>query len=588
MPASEPGAAAAEMSNQSLGSGWLAVGAGLAHGFLMLLAFPPFGVGFLSLFAVVPLAYVGVLAARRGWGVPLPGAGWFRRLWQRLRVPLLASLGILPMQLYEHQFINDISRLGYVPLAAAMSLMAGLFIALLMAITSRLPRIPVALVVPVLWAGLEVFRGELIATGYSWLLVPLPLIDVPFVAGAASITGIYGVSFLAAVPAGLIADALLPPRRLMFSSAMAAATVALCIAGLALAPGESAAPPFRIAVVQTNIPQDNKLEWATSQRLTDFARFLKLTREAAASKPDVIVWPETMFPGTFLDPAAVEAERRAGLVRRVDHAPTTDFHDRLVALQKELGIPMLVGGLGIDNLRIVNDGQGLEFKDDGHFNSVFLIRDGAVDPVRYDKQALTPFGEIMPYIEYWPWLQKQLLDLAANGMTFDLTAGRTARAFHLANGSGGAVAAATPVCFEMTKPGVCRELALQGGAKPTVLINVTNDGWFGSFVPGREQHLQIARWRALEMGVPVVRSANTGISAFIDARGRVEQRGVDGSPRGAMVDGVLVGDVRPAVPGTIYARTGDVLGWTCLAATCLMAVAAGLGKRAGRNEERPG
>src|SRR5205085_2291523 len=119
---------------------------------------------------------------------------------------------------------------------------------------------------------------------------------------------------------------------------------------------------------------------------------------------------------------------------------------------------------------------------------------------------------------------------------------------------------------EATKPGLCRRLISGEGDQPRVIVNLTNDGWFGWFNPGRWQHLQIARWRAVELGVPVVRAANTGVSAAIDGRGRLMKAGIEGNPRAARMDGVLIADVAPGIGATIYTHLGDVFGWSVLVA----------------------
>jgi apolipoprotein N-acyltransferase len=203
---------------------------------------------------------------------------------------------------------------------------------------------------------------------------------------------------------------------------------------------------------------------------------------------------------------------------------------------------------------------------DAVYNSVFLIDRGQVQPGRYDKVGLTPFGEVMPYISAWPRLQDLLLDFGAHGMKFNLSAGTRPQGFRISTSSGPPVAIATPICFEATKPALCRWLINAQGPGPKVIVNLTNDGWFGHFVPGRWQHLQVARWRAVELGVPVVRVANTGVSAAIDARGRLVKSGVEGEPGAARTDGVLLADVAPGGGRTIYARLGDVLGWSALIA----------------------
>lgn len=564
MPASEP------RSPRPRRAAWilLILLTGLLHAALMATAFAPFGLWPCALVAVAPLAWIAVRLADQP-----PAVGGWRRLAAALRLIVLVALGVLPFNLYEQQWVANVSALGYPPMAFALSLFPGLFVVLLRAACRRFPRLPLSLAVPILWTGVEVFRGEVAFSGYPWFLLAHPLIDWPILAAPASVIGTYGVSFLAAIPAGLAADLLWTrPRRRIVPALVGAAAAALIALAVVLQPAPPAGPAFRIAVVQTNVPQDNKVDWTLDQKIADFARFLELTRQAAAADPppDVIVWPETMFPGKFLDPHAVALEKRIQFYFIPDGRPTYDlFHDPLLALQSELEIPFLIGAIGVDNFHIP-DGDRLP-KADHIYNSVFLLRRGRVEEPRYDKIVLTPFGEVMPYISAWSWLEQQLLALGAQGMTFDLSAGTRPHLFRLPSrlADRAEVAIATPICFEATKPNLCRRLLATYAHMPRVIVNLTNDGWFGAFVPGRWHHLQVARWRAVELGVPVVRAANTGVSAWIDPRGRIIKTGVE-SGGTAIVDGLLIADVTPTTGETIYARAGDVLGWSALAATVLL------------------
>src|SRR5205814_2408598 len=130
---------------------------------------------------------------------------------------------------------------------------------------------------------------------------------------------------------------------------------------------------MRVGLVQTNLPQNNKMGWTFEQRLADMQRFEELTRRAASpipdsagnpAKPDVIAWPETMFPGLWLDLQAIAAQRQADLHVDMDRpggrerVPTTVFADRLLALQVELGVPMVVGAIGVENFRIERGAVG--------------------------------------------------------------------------------------------------------------------------------------------------------------------------------------------------------------------------------------
>ena len=126
---------------------------------------------------------------------------------------------------------------------------------------------------------------------------------------------------------------------------------------------------------------------------------------------------------------------------------------------------------------------------------------------------------------------------------------------------------ATPICFEATAADVCRMLVFGNGRRRAdLLVNVTNDGWFGDFDPGRWQHLQLARWRCVELATPMVRAANTGVSCVIDARGRVLRKRVDGSFGTVRVEGVMTADVPLCSDLPLTARIGDAPGWVIFAA----------------------
>lgn len=558
MPASRP----------APGSIWLFV-AGLAHAALLLLAFPPFGLWGFAIAAPIPLVWAAkVLAESLPKTFTRAASRWRRIARVFARPTMIVSAGILPAQLYAHQWVFEVSALGYIPMAVLMSLFTGTFVGLGAVLARRWPRVPLTLVAPIAWTAIEVFRGEVIGTGFPWLLTAHPLIDAPYIPTAAAFLGTYFVGFLVVCFGAALLE-MIRSRRYLHGADGVAFVLACLVGARALVPAAPTGAPFKVAVVQTNIPQSNKIEWSFAQRMKDFRRFVELTRLAAGPRPDVIVWPETMFPGSSLSEQAVREERDAGLSFDAGgrSEPTIQFHDQLLTVSAELGIPMLVGALGYEELQIrPGPNGGVRFSQKARFNSVFLVSKGTVDPVPYSKIDLTPFGEVMPYVNHWPWLQGQILALGANGMAFDLSPGPGPRVFPIKDGQ---VSVVTPICFEATKPALCRKLVRAAAGSPVVIVNLTNDGWFGSFRPGRLQHLQIARWRSVELGVPMVRAANTGISAAIDSTGRVLATGLDGSPGAWNADGVLSASVIPAVSRTVYAKVGNVFGWSVVSITGL-------------------
>lgn len=530
-------------------------------------------------------------------------------------------IGTMPFYAVEHAWLWDVAGPGMPVLVFLMSLFPLLFVWALIRLRRRWPRVPMLVAAPVLWAGLEHFRGTIAFDGYPWFFVGHPLIDWAWLADAATTVGALGVSAIAALVGATLGWIAARPTPARSGIAVGLTCVIAMTAGVLGWPArlskswdEPADTHLRVGIVQTNLAQSSKMSWPPAQRIDDLLWFLEMTEEAARSgRPDLIVWPETMFPGSSLDDQSRRAEEEARIawfITKPDGtregipvgAITQTFFDR----QRAIGIPMVVGAIAHENARyITNPDRTIDLETDHLFNSAYTIHEGRVIG-RYDKIHLTPFGEVMPYISAWPWLEKQLLGFAASGMSFDLSASRQLRVLTVPvsltapprNDSDyrGAfrfhdrVAVATPICFESTDADLCRRLvnqarlgtSLSGWGAPTVIVNPTNDGWFGSSNATREQHLQLARWRAVENRVPVVRAANTGISCLIDHHGRVIARGVrtpDDPPGyrgpGAMTDGVLV-DELPLVGGrTIYSKLGDWLGWSLMVLCVPLLVAAG-------------
>jgi apolipoprotein N-acyltransferase len=182
----------------------------------------------------------------------------------------------------------------------------------------------------------------------------------------------------------------------------------------------------------------------------------------------------------------------------------------------------------------------------------------------------------MPYIRAWPWLQEQMLGLGANGMKFDLAAGTHLTVLNVPVASlGRSIRVVTPVCFEITVASHVRSLVFgeNGQRRADLIASITNDGWFSDTDIARQQHLQAARWRCVELATPMARAANTGISALVDAHGRIVARGVEGNEAGARAQGILIGQVPLGTKATLYARVGDIFGWATLLAGTLALIA---------------
>lgn len=522
---------------------WLCPAAGLAHAALMYAAGPGVGWWWLALVAAVPLMWAAARTNQRWW-----------RAW------LLTTAGVLPLWLAWEWWVLDVSELGMVPLAVVVSLVVAAYVPVVAWLRRAVPSVPMLVLGTTVWTGLEFARGEIIMDGYAWGFAAHPLIDAPVLAAPAAWGGFYLVSLLVAMLGVALVEARARPAR---AAAVCAAVLALCGSAWLAGRDAPAGEVVRVASVQTNLPQSNKLDWTLEDEVRDMARFEELTRQAARAGPMLIAWPETMMPGLSLEPDAVRA--LAGLEWKLEDGsglPGDAFALRLTALQREIGVPMLVGEEARVGTRVERSADGMiRVPCDRRYNSVYVVSGGRIGAARYDKVRLTPFGETMPYIRAWPWLQQQMLNVGAGGMSFDLSAGSELTVFEVAH-AGGTLRAVTPVCFESTEASLCRRMVYAGGVRRAdLLVNVTNDGWFGGSMVGRLQHLQMARWRSLETGTPTLRAANTGVSAVIDRRGAVVAAGIDGAPGAAWQDGVLTAEVELHVGSTAYASVGDAAGW---------------------------
>jgi apolipoprotein N-acyltransferase len=258
------------------------------------------------------------------------------------------------------------------------------------------------------------------------------------------------------------------------------------------------ASPLTVALLQGNVAQDQKFDRDLAIRI--FRHYLDLaahSRTQAGGGPLVEIWPETAFPG-FLDYDAV--------ARRVIEQATD-------------GAPSLIGSIRFDEFRRPR-------------NSLFaIVDDGAINGI-YDKWHLVPFGEYIP-----DWLPLPIMVLPGNGFS----RGPGPRTLHVA----GLPPFGALICYEAIFPGE----VVDRTDRPTWLVNVTNDAWFGNS-SGPRQHLAAARMRAVEEGLPLVRAANTGISAAFDAHGHEIGR------LGMQVTGTLEVKLPPPLPETPFARFG--------------------------------
>ena len=363
---------------------------------------------------------------------------------------------------------------------------------------------------------------------------------------------------------------ILPHRTRAIASVVCVAAVIVAdvvYGALRLRESASIEPSARVIAIQTNVPQSNKIGWSPEDQARDIPEFIDLTRWACSSSAvpvDLVVWPETMLPGVGFEAETLDVLRRLG-----EHVePLVAWQDALVGFQAELGVPILTGSLAwVEPFREETD-AGAVWRWRYEYNGAYLIGGDGPPFQRYDKVSLMPFGETMPLISRWPWLEERVLALGAKGMTFNLSAAPSPRIIEVERRDGSTLRLATPICFEVTVSQLCRHMVYRNGVKTAdAFVNLSNDGWFGDSIAGRARHLQVARFRCIENRIPMVRAVNTGLSASIDSAGRVQERTAPRTAAAVMAE--LGVDDR----STVYGRVGDAPAWFSLAVLAL-AVAA--------------
>jgi apolipoprotein N-acyltransferase len=362
------------------------------------------------------------------------------------------------------------------------------------------------------WIVAEWLRGHVL-TGFPWNLVGYAWLAELAIAQAASVVGVYGLSFLTvaigAAPAALADRAASPVRRFGPPAAAAIVLAGLAAWGAARLAANPLAfePGVALRIVQANVPQT--LKWRDDFRAAALARHLDMS--AAPGTPPVthLIWPETAVPYLLAD----DPEHRralAGLIRP--------------------------GGLVLTGVvrAFETAPKRLTLR-----NSVIAI-DAASDVVAaYDKFHLVPFGEYLP-------LRALLAPLGIDKIVFgpvDFSPGP------------GPVTLTVPglppfsplVCYEAIFPG---RVVDRGAARPAWLLNVSNDGWYGDSA-GPHQHLAMARMRTIEEGLPLVRAANTGITAIVGPLGQVV------GSLGYGQQGVVESGLPKPIQSTTYGRFGD-------------------------------
>jgi apolipoprotein N-acyltransferase len=386
--------------------------------------------------------------------------------------------------------------------------------------------------------GLAEWARGLLFTGFPWNDLGMALGVNLTLAQTASLVGLHGLTFLSiaifAAPATLWR---VSQNRLNLAPTIAAALALAALAGFGawrlMAPASPVLPGVKLRLIQPDVGQDDA-SFGPQNKQAILRRYFDLSERATSPDrtgvKDVtdLIWPESAFPFIL----SRDAEALSEIV---------DFLNG--------GATLITGAARVE------DGGG---RAPRYFNSIEIVGRGGLSAERYDKRHLVPFGEYMPFAAL---LERagvtQMVDIPGG---FEPGSGR--RVLHVP----GLPDAMPLICYEAIFPNELGDL-LTGAARPGWLLNVTDDAWFG-LTPGPYQHYAQARLRAIELGLPMVRDANSGISAVIDGFGRE----IAVAPLGA--EGVLDAELPVALAPTLQSRFGSV-GAMLIALAFLAAALAG-------------
>jgi len=367
------------------------------------------------------------------------------------------------------------------------------------------------LLAPFLWVGLELARSRI--TGFPWDLLGNAQVDNIPVTRIATITGVYGVSFLIVlVNAGVAASWLAPDsrRRRLLPIALA---VAVMLQMGAFANPRPLLAEHSAVLVQANVALDEHWTLESFNQLLNELKRLSVAPRRSAHRPGLIVWPES--PAPFFD-------------------NDDNFRISISALAREQNAYVVVGAVGTL--------PGANSATPDIANRAALVAPSGDWVAHYDKIHLVPFGEYIPFKSIFVFAQKLTREVG------DYRPGIARTVFNAGGQRLGVF-----ICYESVFPDEVRRFAA-GGAQ--VFVNLSNDGWYGEHgAPG--QHLNMARMRAIENRRWLLRDTNTGVTASIDPYGRI----VEQLPRNERT--VLLAPYGLIDSQTFYTRHGDWFAWTC-------------------------
>jgi apolipoprotein N-acyltransferase len=483
------------------------LGVSLFAGLVASLALPPIGV-LIGLFAFsLPIA-AAIHSLRNGGSIRyaaligwMTGTGWLLFSLSWISNSLITSGG-------GHIALIPISLIG-IPAFLGLFWAAAFAAAYLTA--KRLHLNPTGhLIFIIIFMSVFDYSRGFILTGFPWNSVGLVMASHDWGLQMASVFGYWGAGLLVLLFGALPAMVLTGGRKLA-GITLVSIMVMIAMTQISGTGDTSSRTGGLVArIVQPNIPQNDK--WDSQKRQQHLAHLVALSRRPGNVDIDVIVWPETAFAGIF--------EHEQGVISAIAQAATQG------------SVPVVTGLMTVDEnpFRIYN--SAMMFTPDGQ----------AGPPV--SKRHLVPFGEYIPLRSFVPFI-----DTIVGFGDFSLGTGSQVITFDQDSGIEGGLKALTLICYEVIFPAAVRRAAIDEEAD--IIISMSNDAWFGNTI-GPLQHLAMAQMRSAELGIPMIRSTNTGVSALIDSRGHIIKVIEYGQA------GFIDGDIGPKSM-TIYRQYGDLI-----------------------------
>ena len=387
---------------------------------------------------------------------------------------------------------------------------------------------------PSVWVVLEYIRGHLF-TGFDWASLGHSQYGNLCLIQIADITGVYGVSFIL-VMGNIFIKEMIPlwerKPSLQKKAKLVLILSMLVIFSSVLGYGayhlrqaqkqgqENTTIP--VAVIQVNIPQEDKWDLRAWQGIMD--SYLAISEQAAKQRPALLVWPETSYPAYLWENKA--------------------YFEKLQAFVRKIKIPLLFGA-------VLKEGEV-------YYNAAFLLSEEGEVVEIYRKIHLVPFGEYLPLRSMIPFLD-HLVDIG------DFTAGKKWTTFSFPVAPAGQRRTgifSVLICFEDTVARLSRQFVGRGAQ---LLVNITNDAWFGD-THAPWMHLQSSVFRTIENRRDLARAANTGVSCFIDRWGRIRkyvQEGEGGKAKKTYISGYAIAPVEFNDQITFYTKFGDIFAILC-------------------------